>query len=218
MSLTDLMTLLKRKTRLIALLMIKTPALLLILLLLLITIIIMIISTIIIIRCGQYLCSAPPMSGLCQLQCSAFGPSLSCPHRSGSFHKCWSVQMSTGPAECVCWLEKTTLWDVFLRKWCRIKRTSGIPTTVIHAVKSDNVNSTEVQPLSNDLIKVRDSGGDGRDALILVEGQGSVVHDGLIIIRRVEISDEVILILIEIMFLAWVKTVILLFQGLRIVI
>lgn len=88
--------------------------------------------------------------------------------------------------------------------------TSAIPTTVIHAVKSDDVNSTKVQPLTNDLIKVRDGGGDGGDALILVEGQGSVVHDGLVIIRCVEISDEVVLILVEIVFLPWVKTVMLL--------
>lgn len=65
------------------------------------------------------------------------------------------------------------------------KRASGIPTTVIHAVKSDDVDGTEVQPLANDLIEVRNSGGDGGDALILVKGQGSVVHDGLVIIWRV---------------------------------
>lgn len=89
-------------------------------------------------------------------------------------------------------------------------RTSVVPTTVIHAVKPDNVNSTEVQPLANDLIKVRDGGGDGWDALILVEGQGSVVHDGLIIIWCVEISDEVVLILVEIVLFPWVKALILL--------
>lgn len=66
-----------------------------------------------------------------------------------------------------------------------MKRALGIPTTVIHAVKSDNVDGTEVQPLANYLIKVRYSGGDGGDAFVLVEGQGSVVHDGLIIIWRV---------------------------------
>lgn len=93
--------------------------------------------------------------------------------------------MSTGPAGCVCWLEKKILWDVILKKQYSTKRPSGIPTTVIHAVKSDDVDGTEVQPLANDLIKVRDGGGDGGDALVLVEGQGSVVHDGLIIIWRV---------------------------------
>lgn len=59
---------------------------------------------------------------------------------------------------------------------------SGSPTTVIHAVQSDDVNSAEVQPLADDVVKVGDGGGDGGDALILVEGQGSVVHDGLVII------------------------------------
>lgn len=70
-------------------------------------------------------------------------------------------------------------------KWHSTKRASGILTTVIHAVKSDDVDSTEVQPLANDLIEVRNCGGDGGDALILVKGQGSVVHDGLVIIWRV---------------------------------
>lgn len=55
---------------------------------------------------GQYLCSAPPASGPCQQECSVYEPSLSGPHCSESFHKCWSTQMSTAPARCVCWLEK----------------------------------------------------------------------------------------------------------------
>lgn len=66
-----------------------------------------------------------------------------------------------------------------------MRMNSVIPTTVIHAVKSDDVDGTEVQPLADYLIKIRDGGGDGGNALILVEGQRSVVHDGLIIIWRV---------------------------------
>lgn len=74
-------------------------------------------------------------------------------------------------------------------------------TTVIHAVEPGNIYSTEVQPLANDLVKKWYGGGDRGDAFILVEGQRSVVHDGLIIIRRVQIGDEVILILIEVVLL-----------------
>jgi len=74
-------------------------------------------------------------------------------------------------------------------------------TTVVHAVESGDVYSTEVQPLANDLIERRYGGGDGGDAVVLVEGQRPVVHDGLIIIWRVQISDEVILILVEIVLL-----------------
>lgn len=76
-----------------------------------------------------------------------------------------------------------------------------IPTTVIHAVEPDEVHSTEVEPLPNDLIKIRNGGGDGGYRVILVEGQWSVVHDRLIIIRRVQISDEVVFIFCEIVLL-----------------
>lgn len=78
------------------------------------------------------------------------------------------------------------------------KEREEILTTVVHAVQPGDVYSTEVLPLANYLIKVRYGGGDSGNALILVEGQWSVVHDGLIIIRRVQISDIVVLILIEI--------------------
>lgn len=74
-------------------------------------------------------------------------------------------------------------------------------TTVVHAVESGDVYSTEVQPLANDFIKIRYGGGDCGDTFVLVEGQWSVVHDGLIIIRCVQISDKVVLILIEIVLL-----------------
>lgn len=75
------------------------------------------------------------------------------------------------------------------------------PTTVIHAVEPDDVHSTKVEPLPNDLIEIRYGGGDGGDCLILVKGQWSVVHDRFVVIRRVKISYIVILILVEIVLL-----------------
>lgn len=82
-----------------------------------------------------------------------------------------------------------------------------IPTTVVHAIKPDDVFSAEVLPLANHIIKVRYGGGDRGNALVLVEGQWSVVHNGLTIIRRVQISDKVVVILIEIVLLPCVERV-----------
>lgn len=79
-------------------------------------------------------------------------------------------------------------------------------TTVIHAIESSDVYFTQVQPLANDLIKVGYGGGDCGDAIVLVEGEWSVVHDRLIIIGCVQISDEIILILIEIVLFSCGKS------------
>lgn len=72
-------------------------------------------------------------------------------------------------------------------------------TTVIHAVEPGDIHSTEVKPLADDVIEIWYGGGNRGGAFVLVERQRPVVHDGLIVIRRVQVSDEVILILIEIM-------------------
>lgn len=77
--------------------------------------------------------------------------------------------------------------------WCKTEAL----TTVIHAVEPGDIHRTEVQPLADDIIKVRYGGGDGWDAGVLVEGQRPVVHDGLVVIRRVHVGDEVVLVLVE---------------------
>ncbi len=80
-------------------------------------------------------------------------------------------------------------------------------TTVVHAVEPFDVSSTEVKSLANDIIKIGNGGYDCGYAWIYVEGQGSVVHDRLIIIGCVQISNEVILILIEIVLPSCVEKV-----------
>lgn len=74
-------------------------------------------------------------------------------------------------------------------------------TTVVHAVEPADVYSAEVQTLAYDLIEIGYAGGNRGDAVVLVEGQRPVVHDGLVIIWRVQICDEVVLILVEIVLL-----------------
>lgn len=78
-------------------------------------------------------------------------------------------------------------------------------TTVVHAVEPDDVHSAEVQPLTYHFIEFWYGGSDGGDALILVEGQWPVVHDGFIVVWRVHISDEVIFILIEVVLFSCEK-------------
>lgn len=79
----------------------------------------------------------------------------------------------------------------------------GIPTTVIHAVEPGDVYFTEVQPLTNDIIEVWYCGCNCRDTFILIKGKRTVVHDGLIIVWGIHISDEVILIFVEIVLLSY---------------
>lgn len=74
-------------------------------------------------------------------------------------------------------------------------------TTVVHAIEPGDVHSTEVQSLTNDVIELWYGGGDCGDALILVERLWPVVHDGLIVIGRVQISYEVVLVLVEVVLL-----------------
>lgn len=71
-------------------------------------------------------------------------------------------------------------------------------TTLILAVKPLQVDRAEVQPLTNDIVEGGDSGGDGGDVGLLVEGQRSVVHDGLVVVRCVQVCDLVILVPVEI--------------------
>lgn len=50
-------------------------------------------------------------------------------------------------------------------------------TTVVHVAEPGDVSSTEVQPLTNDLIEVWYGGGDCGDAVVLVKRQRPIVHD-----------------------------------------
>lgn len=45
-----------------------------------------------------------------------------------------------------------------------------------------------------------DFGGDGGDGFVLIEGEGSVMHDGLVVVRRVLVGDEVVVVLVEVVF------------------
>lgn len=87
--------------------------------------------------------------------------------------------------------------ESYLHIWKLICQWSKL-TTVVHAVEPGNVHFTEVHPLADDVIKVWYGGGDGGEAFVLVERKRSVVHDGLIVVRSVEIGDEVILIFVKI--------------------
>ena len=74
----------------------------------------------------------------------------------------------------------------------------GLLTTLILAVQSFQVDCTEVQTLANHIVESRDRRGDGGDGGVLVEGERAVVHDGLIVIRRVQVRDKVVLVLVKI--------------------
>lgn len=76
-------------------------------------------------------------------------------------------------------------------------------TTLVLAVQSLQVDCTEVQALANDVVESWDGRGDGGDAGVLIKGEGAVVHDGLIIVRRVQVRDKVILIFVKIVLLPW---------------
>lgn len=54
--------------------------------------------------------------------------------------------------------------------------------------------------MANDVVELWDFGGDGGDGFVLIEGERSVVHDGLVVIRRVLIGDEVIVVFVEVVF------------------
>lgn len=74
----------------------------------------------------------------------------------------------------------------------------SIHTTVIHPVEPQGVHLTKVKVLANDVVELWDFGGDGGNGFILVEGEGSVMHDGFIVVRRVLIGDEVIVVFVEV--------------------
>lgn len=75
-----------------------------------------------------------------------------------------------------------------------------ILTAVVHPVEPEGVQLAEVKVLTNNVVELRDLGGDGWDRVVLVEGEGSVVHDGLVVISCVLICDEVVVVFVEVVF------------------
>ena len=75
-------------------------------------------------------------------------------------------------------------------------------TTVVHAVESGQVGGAEVEPLANEGVEGRDGGGDGGRRGVLVEGEGAVVHDGLVVVGRVQVCDGAIVVLVEVVLLS----------------
>lgn len=73
-------------------------------------------------------------------------------------------------------------------------------TAVVHAVESKGVLLTEVKVLPNDVVELWDFGGDSGDGIILIEGEWPVMHDGLIVVCCVLISDEVITVFVKVVF------------------
>lgn len=78
-------------------------------------------------------------------------------------------------------------------------KTEVLLTALIHPVHPHHVQFTEVQVLADHVEELRNLGGDGGDVGVLVKGERPVVHDRLIVIRRVLISDEAVIVLIEVM-------------------
>ena len=74
-------------------------------------------------------------------------------------------------------------------------------TTVVHAVEPGEVGGAEVEALADEGVEGRDGGGDGGHQGVLVEGEWPVVHDGLVVVRRVQVRDEVVLVLVEVVLL-----------------
>lgn len=75
-----------------------------------------------------------------------------------------------------------------------------IRTAVVHSVEPEGVHLAEVQVLANDVVELRDFGGDGGDGFVLIEGEGPVMHDGLVVVRRVLVGDVVVAVLVEVVF------------------
>lgn len=73
-----------------------------------------------------------------------------------------------------------------------------VHTAVVHAVESQGVQLTEVKILSNNVVELGDFGGYCGNGLILIERERPVVHDRLIVVRRVLIGDVVVVILVEV--------------------
>lgn len=73
-----------------------------------------------------------------------------------------------------------------------------ILTAVVHPVEPEGVHLTEVEVLTNDVVKLWDFGGDGGDGFILIEGERPVMHDRLVVVRSVLISYEVIVVFVEV--------------------
>lgn len=121
----------------------------------------------------------------------------------------WSSKVS-GPAEEVwwqrfdqCYVQINTSISYFVLEalWIAIVRSllQLLHTAVVHAVESQGVFLTEVKILSDNVVELWDFGGYRGNGVILIEWEWPVVHDGLIVIRRVLIGDEVIVVFVEVM-------------------
>lgn len=75
-----------------------------------------------------------------------------------------------------------------------------IHTAVVHPVEPEGVQLAEVEVLANDVVELWDFGGDGGNGFVLIEREGPVMHDGLIVVCSILISYEVIIIFVEVVF------------------
>lgn len=73
-----------------------------------------------------------------------------------------------------------------------------VHTAVVHAVESQGVHLAEVKVLPNNVVELWDFGGYRWNGIILIERERPVVHDGLVVVRRVLVGDEVVVVLVEV--------------------
>lgn len=71
-------------------------------------------------------------------------------------------------------------------------------TAVVHPVEPESVHLAKVEVLTNDVVELWDLGGDRGDGFVLVEGERPVMHDGLVVVRCVLISDEIVVVFVEV--------------------
>lgn len=75
-----------------------------------------------------------------------------------------------------------------------------IRTAVVHPVEPEGVQLAEVEVLADDVVELWDFGSDSGQGFVHIEGERPVMHDGLVVVRRVLISDEVIIVFVEVVF------------------
>lgn len=135
--------------------------------------------------------------------------------RPGSSHKCLHTQRYTDPAGWAARLYENErrgmhIGMCFTQSYsCQIKKKKSIHwspvwqhihTAVAHPGEPEGVHLAEIKVLANKIVELWDFGGDSGDGFILVGGEVPVVHDGLIVVCSVLISDEVVIVFVEVMW------------------